>query len=207
MKNKINPRHAEMFEEMFGANAKGENVEIPTEYQKRIEKASAPLPLRYIDAFFTLLINIVCKFIPIILIFGLVLNDIMKNEYNYFGFKSVFNFIFHEFTIFYPVLFFAAFSWLAFQILDYAFQALVVLFYSIHLNFSVKKYRKYDRAIKQRLHELDLKDKKELTNEEKEFLDRFSNKLKKDTKENNMDNKQTTDDLDRSNHLSNSRFQ
>ena len=38
MKNKIDPRHAELFEEMFGANAKGENVEIPTEYQKRIEK-------------------------------------------------------------------------------------------------------------------------------------------------------------------------
>ena len=26
MKNKIDPRHAELFEEMFGANAKGENV-------------------------------------------------------------------------------------------------------------------------------------------------------------------------------------
>ena len=107
MKNKIDPRHAELFEEMFGANAKGENVEIPTEYQKQIEKANAPLPLRYIDAFFTLLINIVCKFIPIILIFGLVLNDLIKNDYNYFGFKSIFNLVFHEFTIFYPVLFFA----------------------------------------------------------------------------------------------------
>ena len=207
MKNKIDPRHAELFEEMFGANAKGENVEIPTEYQKQIEKASAPLPLRYIDAFFTLLINIICKFIPIILIFGLVLNDVIKNDYNYFGFKNIFNFVFHEFAIFYPVLFFAAFSWVALQLLDYAFQALVVLFYSINLNFSVKKYQKYDRAIKQRLHELDSKDKKELSDEEKAFLDKFSDKLKKDTEESKEEKKQTTDDLDKSAHLSNSRFQ
>ena len=57
------------------------------------------------------------------------------------------------------------------------------------------------------MHELDSKDKKELSDEEKAFLDKFSDKLKKDTEESKEEKKQTADDLDKSAHLSNSRFQ
>lgn len=180
---KIDPRHAEVFESVFGPDMKGEGVEIPKEYRKEISKATMPLSMRYIDAFFSILITLISKVLPIIIMISVVLCDVFKNDYSLSSFKVTFNFIFHEFKVVLPLLVFSGLSWIILQIINYLCQAVVVLIKDIELRSSIKKYQKYDKAIKDRLKEKDREDTKNMTAEEKEFAEKFVSKINADTKD------------------------
>lgn len=158
--NKINPEHAKAFEELFGPDAKGGNVEIrDPRVQKKMDDMSMPIPLKLCNSFFGLLLTIFTKILPISIVGGLVLKEILINDYDFSSLANTLKLIIYFIIpkIFYMVII-ACIFWVVLQTLNYFVQFFIVKIYEIQLKKLVKECEANENAIKDHLKSQDKKD-------------------------------------------------
>lgn len=162
MENKqpqINPEHAKMFEEMFGKEAQSgiANITDP-QLQAKMNKINNPLPLKIVDNFFKIIINIISNIVPIITIACIIFNDIVINQ-NFEGGSLAYLFT-RVLPLIFGAILFGIISYISLNILSFGIQAIFVAYYAHKLNKLVKQYSELDGKIKNKLKKMDEKDNK-----------------------------------------------
>lgn len=162
MENKrpqINPEHAKVFEEMFGKEAQAGNANITDpELQAKMNKVNNPLPLKIVDNFFKVLINIISNIIPIVTIACIIFNDVVINQ-NYEN--GILNYLFTRvLPLVGGALLFVIISYIGLNIISFGIQAIFVAYYAHRLNILAKQYYTLDGKIKNKLKTMDKEDEK-----------------------------------------------
>lgn len=150
----INPEHAKMFEELFGKEAQSGTANITDpQLQDKINKINNPLPLKIVDHFFKLMINIISNIIPIVTISCVIFNDIVNNQ-NFEG-GSLQYLIVKILPLVFGAVLFGILSYIVLNILNFVIQSILVAYYAHKLNQLVKQYSELDGKIKNKLKKMD----------------------------------------------------
>lgn len=154
----INPDHAKMFEEMFGKEAQSGTANIvDPQLQAKLNKANNPLPLKIIDNFFKIMINIISNIVPIVTIACIIFNDIVINQ-NFEGGSLAYLFT-KALPLIFGAILFGIISYIGLNVLSFGIQAIFVAYYAHKLNQLAKQYSDLDGKIKTKLKKMDDKDK------------------------------------------------
>jgi len=149
----VDPEHAALFEQMFGSECKGQNVDImDPKIKEKIKEMSSPIPIRLSESFFKLLLTIFTKIMPIATISSIIFSNVLNGSYKIDSLKDSFKVVFVDIIpkIWYMVLI-AALFWVVLQTLNYLVQFTIVKFYDHQLKKMLKDYKKYSELIKDKL--------------------------------------------------------
>lgn len=165
--NQIDPEHAKMFEDIFGKDAKGDNVQImDAKIKDKVKEMTSPVPLRICDSFFKLLLTVFTKILPIAVLSSIIFKEVLNNSYDFSTYTSsltvVVKYIIPK--IWYMIVITVIF-WILLQILNYLVQFCIVKIYDIRIRKEIEKYQRATEVIKANL---DKKDKEEAEAKRKE---------------------------------------
>jgi hypothetical protein len=194
--NEINPDHAKAFEEMFGPEAKGENVTIrDPKVQQKINELGTPIPLKLCNSFFKLVLTIFTKLLPCVVIGSLIAKEIFNNNFDFSSFSNSFTIILKY--IFPKIIYMCITTgllWIIIQTLNYFVQFFIVKYYDIKLKKYIKSVTINEKKIKEKLNTIDNNrdtnqnsqtfdgyTKDEIVSHAKEAVDRFKNKQDKNS--------------------------
>ena len=145
----IDPEHAKLFEQMFGAESKGQNVDImDPKLKTKLNEMTSPIPIKLCESFFKLLLTIFTKVIPISVMSSIVLSRVLCTPEYFDTFSSTFRAMFKIIipAVWYMVII-AAIFWFALQTLNYLVQFIIVKYYDYKLKKCIDEYTKLHAAI------------------------------------------------------------
>lgn len=185
MSHKISKKQDELYSELFGKDAKGENVEVDNKYQPDINAANQPFALKVSNSVFKIIDAIFTTVVPVCLILVQVfLNTGFTDDFNkinIFTFVFTKNFIFTLFVIIGYILSVKAVIWVANILVNF----IIIAIYSVILNKIVKQTEKVTEVVKDKLSKMDDADKEKQEREkyngytEKEIVDHAKELVKK----------------------------
>lgn len=185
MTHKISKKNDEIYSDLFGKDAKGENVVIDNKNNVNLDEMNQPFMLRISNQFFKIVDMIFTTVVPcFVILMQVFVNTGFTEDYSYVNiFKFVFesNFIISLLVVIGYIVAVKLVIW----IVNFLINFIIIAIYSTILNKIVKQSEKVSKAITEKLSKMDKQDKEKEERKkyngftEKEVVDHAKELIKK----------------------------